>query len=78
MKTLACTCRNCGKSMSIEIEEQELCSEEFLTNMATCDNCYAARERIEKANRDKYDKQIERELQESSKQSKWRRKPYND
>lgn len=61
--------------MQIEVEEQDLCSEEFLTNMATCDNCYAARERIEKSNREKYDKLVD---QESERESKWRRKPYSD
>lgn len=76
MKTLSCTCRNCGCSMSIEVEEQDLCSEEFLTSMATCDNCYAARERIEKSNRERYDKQVAKELDRS--ESKWRRKPYSD
>lgn len=75
MKTLSCTCRNCGKSMSIEVEEQDLCSEEFLVNMATCDFCYEARERIEKSNREKYDRLVN---QESERESKWRRKPYCD
>jgi len=80
MKTLSCNCRNCGIAMQIEVEEQDLCSDEFLVSMACCDRCYDARERIEKANREKYDRQIEKELSQPDKPSKWRhyKQPHND
>lgn len=71
MKTIPCTCRNCGSPVEIDVEEQDVLSESFLIGMATCDKCYTARERIEKSNREKYNRLIDRE-------TKWKRKPYND
>lgn len=71
MKTLSCTCRNCGSPVEIDVEDQDVLSESFLTGMATCDRCYETRERIEKSNREKYNRLVDRE-------TKWKRKPYND
>jgi len=79
MKTLSCNCRNCGSAMRIEVEDSSFFTDQGLCEMACCDRCYEARERIEKANREKYDRQIERELQEP-KAKPWRKykTPYVD
>ena len=79
MKTLSTHCRNCGASMKIEVEESGMFTDQALCDMATCDNCYAARERIEKASREKYDRQVEKEIsQDRAKSTRYYKKPYTD
>ena len=71
MKTLSATCRNCGIAMQIEVEDNNFFTDAGLCEMATCDRCYEARERIERANKEKFDRIVERE-------SRGYKKPYAD
>ncbi len=72
MRTLSTTCRNCGTAMQIEIEESGYFSDQVLVEMATCDRCFDALERIEKIRNQKAN------LGEDRKPTRQYRKPYSD
>jgi hypothetical protein len=74
MKTLSCTCRVCGNSISLQIDESEFFTDEKLVEMATCDRCYDSHDQQERDRIAKYHKAIERECQEP----KQYKKPYAD
>ena len=80
MKTLSCNCRNCGSSLSIEVEDDGMFTDQGLIEMATCELCYSAMERIKKADREKIDRIVKKELQRPEKPAKWRsyKQPYKD
>jgi hypothetical protein len=79
MKTLSTHCRNCGIAMQIEVEDSNFFTDEGLCQMATCDRCYEIRERIERSNREKYERQVEKEIsQDRPKTSRYYKKPYTD
>jgi hypothetical protein len=71
MKTLSTHCRNCGIAMQIEVEDSNFFTDEGLCQMATCDRCYEARERIEKANKEKFNRIVRQE-------TRGYKKPYAD
>ncbi len=72
MKTLSATCRNCGTAMQIEIEESGFFTDQTLVEMATCDTCYDAIQRIEKIRNQKAN------LGEDRKPTRQYKSPYKD
>lgn len=71
MRTLSTSCRNCGIAMQIEIEDSTYFTDQGLCEMATCDRCFDAIQRIEKIGSRKPKPEVEREVREY-------KKPYKD
>ena len=72
MKTLETTCQVCRRSMSIEVEEPAMFSDDVMCAMAVCDSCHNNHDEAERNRISKYNKAIERECHED------RRLPYKD
>jgi len=76
MKTLETTCQVCRRSMTIEVEEPAMFSDDVMCAMAVCDSCHSQHDEQERGRIAKFHKAIERECRGPSERNY--RKPYSD
>ena len=69
MKQLETTCQVCRRSMTIEVEEPAMFSDDVMCAMAVCDSCHNDHDEAERNRISKYNKAIERECSESPKRA---------